>query len=336
MRPAKKILRNVILPTAMVFKGDWLVRGFSNHTMLNLMYHGVVNRDQNNFTPRHLHIKQFEKQLIYLKRNFDIVSIAEAFKMYRNNIRPKRKTISITFDDGYANNLLNAVPLLEKYEIKATIFVLGMCAEEMEIRALWADILASLRFFDKDSQIEIDGLVFTNYLHESSNLRLRDYIKTLSYEQRDVVMESLIKDYDLKNKIMQVPEEAWSLLRPDELLKLSNSKYIDIGSHAYRHFNLANIDLKDVEFELRQSKTIIENLIQRPVTQIAYPDGSYSSQVKDVAEKCGYRNQLAVGYRSKEDEADARILNRHGISSTTTYESNMLSVNRAFGKKGYL
>ena len=164
---------------------------------------------------------------------------------------------------------------------------------------------------------------------------MRDYLKGLSYEKRDEVIEGLIEKFNLKEKINQIPKEAWKLMTRFELLEFSKSKSVEIGSHGYLHFNMGNIDSASVQKELTLSKSLIEEVINKPVNQIAFPDGSYSRDVIDAAEKAGYQNQLAVNYLKDEDKNDFRILNRHGISSTTTYESNVLSINKAFFSKGY-
>ena len=83
--------------------------------------------------------------------------------MLRTIIKPKRKTLTISFDDGYRNNLHNALPLLEKYNMKATFFVSGVCTEVMKIRALWTDIISCLKYFHKDQIIELGNRRFENF-----------------------------------------------------------------------------------------------------------------------------------------------------------------------------
>ena len=41
-------------------------------------------------------------------------------------LRYTKKTITISFDDGFANNLNVALPILEKYDIPVTFFVSGI------------------------------------------------------------------------------------------------------------------------------------------------------------------------------------------------------------------
>lgn len=64
----------------------------------------------------------FENHLQFIKKNYDVVSLSDLSKRIVND-KLKGNEIAITFDDGYQDNLINALPLLEKYNIPATIFV---------------------------------------------------------------------------------------------------------------------------------------------------------------------------------------------------------------------
>ena len=95
----------------------WKLKG--NNKNLILMYHGISLSKNNPFNSRHTYIKDFEKQLIYLKKHTNIVSIKDYFK---ENFHPTKINVAITFDDGYLNNFKYALPLLEKYKIPASFY----------------------------------------------------------------------------------------------------------------------------------------------------------------------------------------------------------------------
>jgi len=86
-----------------------------------LMYHRVGDdSDESDIT---VSIKNFECQMAYLAENFKIVSIDEIMDLYARKSQLKADTVTITFDDGYKDNYLNAYPVLKKYNIPATIFI---------------------------------------------------------------------------------------------------------------------------------------------------------------------------------------------------------------------
>ncbi len=67
--------------------------------------------------------REFKKQIDYLRKNYKIVSLSEIEKFVRNDIVLPRKSVSITFDDGYYDNYLNAYPYLKKHGLSASIFL---------------------------------------------------------------------------------------------------------------------------------------------------------------------------------------------------------------------
>lgn len=83
-----------------------------------LMYHLVLPQSIAYKNDLIVTVENLEEQLIYIKNNFKTVFFKdlEASKSVENKI-------ILTFDDGYYNNLQYLIPLLEKYQLKATIFI---------------------------------------------------------------------------------------------------------------------------------------------------------------------------------------------------------------------
>lgn len=329
MSIVKRVSRKYLFPVAMLLGTDKLLRSLASNSVLNIMYHGVVRKNSSFFSPRHIPESQFEQHLKYYKKNFKIISLSESFKNPELSIDSSKKIITISFDDGFKNNLEIALPLLEKYEIPVTFFVSGICTENVDDCFLWTEMMAGLQYFCKDKMVTINGVEYVN-LYNTEKGSLVDFLKSREPQERDRILAQLSQEYDLENKIKSLPGEIWRLLNKDDLKRLSQSGLADIGSHGHLHYNLGQINARDAKRELVISKEKLENTVGNEVTMIAYPDGSYNEEIKDMAESVGYRYQLAVNYLLDSDESDIRIQNRHGISATTTFESNMLTLNRAF------
>lgn len=87
--------------------------------VLTLFYHRVADHPSNDWT---ISCSQFEEQIDWLEQHFEIVDLEESQRRIRSgsNTRP---TISITFDDGYAENCDFALPMLIERRIPVTYFV---------------------------------------------------------------------------------------------------------------------------------------------------------------------------------------------------------------------
>lgn len=86
------------------------------------LYHRVANVSDD---PHKLSVSpvNFREQLKYIKENYQVIALKElAGKVLRKEM--KRGLAAITFDDGYADNLYTALPILEEFGLPATIFVM--------------------------------------------------------------------------------------------------------------------------------------------------------------------------------------------------------------------
>ncbi len=335
MNLLKKASRKVIFPYLMNLRVDKFFRKLTHNSILNIMYHGVVNKNSNYFSSSHITAEQFEEHLKYFSDEFDVIGISQAFEYAESNYKPERNTITISFDDGYRNNLYVALPLLKKYNIQTTFFISSMCTQEMDIRILWSDIVACLDYFHKDDIIELDNRRFKNLVDIESKISLADFLKTSEPASRDNYLDFLVLKYDIKRKLDSIPSEVWKLLTGEELKELSRADIVEIGSHGHLHYNLADVGSAVAKRELEYSKELLQNIVGKEINSVAYPDGSYNNETKNIAENLGYKYQMAVNYHCPDDSTDPRILNRHSISSTTTFESNMLLMNLAFKYKGF-
>jgi len=121
VKQIKKILF-VVLPFILVvfFYGIWLS---GKYAVPIVMYHSVENSQG----PAGIVVspKSFAKQMDYLqKKHYKVLSLDELVSLIKEKKPMPRKSVVITFDDGYENNYLNAYPALKKYGFPATIFVI--------------------------------------------------------------------------------------------------------------------------------------------------------------------------------------------------------------------
>ncbi|MCF6775617.1 polysaccharide deacetylase family protein [Thiotrichales bacterium 19X7-9] len=85
-----------------------------------LMYHHVL--EQSGFICSS--IEEFDQQMAYLVANkYKTLTIDEFYQYKKGKLKLPKKSVLITFDDGWRNNFVYAYPILKKYGLKATLFV---------------------------------------------------------------------------------------------------------------------------------------------------------------------------------------------------------------------
>lgn len=84
-----------------------------------IAYHRVADDQANPWTTSN---RMFARHISWLQRHFELISLEEAQRRIRDGAN-RRPAVSITFDDGYAENCRQAIPLLIKERIPCTYFV---------------------------------------------------------------------------------------------------------------------------------------------------------------------------------------------------------------------
>lgn len=282
-----------------------------------LIYHGITKHARTDINSRFISTELFEKQIRYISTNFNVVTLSEYFKGV--NI-PNKITCALTFDDGYLNNLTEAIPILEKYHVPATFFITTIGGAEYNV--LWADMLDLHRLTGPDT-FTFNNTIFYKgrYEYVQNKISLKYLLKNSGWQLKKELVDIILSKNNFLNDWQYFP--YFKLLDQHQIVSLSNSKYAEIGSHGLYHNCLDKLPLPEVNFELVNSKAWLENIIQKEVTSIAYPNGSYTAEIIDLAEKTGYKTQLAVDYLFSKDELDPRIEKRFGINPYISFNNQI-------------
>lgn len=235
---------------------------------LILLYHRVAEsvHDTHSLcvTPRH-----FAEHMDVLRRCARPLPLAELSEALHEGRPLPSRSVVVTFDDGYADNLFNAKPLLERYEIPATVFMTtGYLENSCEF---WWD--------------ELEQLSLPDNLYHSLHQRLRP----LPEKERRKALDELWRG----RKTQPALRETHRPLSCDELRQLAEGGLIEIGSHGVMHPVLSGFPPAIQLEEIRQSKNRLEEILGYPVESFAYPYGTRSDYTGDTVkmiQESGYRS----------------------------------------------
>jgi peptidoglycan/xylan/chitin deacetylase (PgdA/CDA1 family) len=198
--------------------------------------------------------------------------------------------VVVTFDDGYLNNLEVVKPLLECYEVPATLFVVS----DSRGREFWWDELARLLEPERPLPPRLE-------------LRLRG--ETLEWEtggepaRRGLAVE-------LGRRLMHLPatdvraalDALWSrvddageegprhrCMTDDELRQATSGGLIALGSHTRSHPPLAGRPEAEQRSEVEGSRSSLEQATRCTVDTFSYPNGSRDDATRRLVREAGYR-----------------------------------------------
>src|SRR3954471_4527910 len=152
----------------------WVKNRFTRRVLI-LLSHRVIELSSDPYllgvTPQ-----RFAEHLEIVRKHGRPMRLRQLVQALRDGNLPSRAVV-VTFDDGYADNLYKAKPLLERYDIPATVFVVT-CAIGRE-REFWWDDLERLLLqpgtLPETLHLCIDGSAYRWELGEAAHYSEVDY-----------------------------------------------------------------------------------------------------------------------------------------------------------------
>lgn len=287
----KKIIKTVFPWSPSAYnKLKCLGRSFYNviqPPIVVLLYHRCAHLDSD---PQLMGIspQNFAEQIRWITDNYPVLRFDDEW----NNV--KEPSVIITFDDGYEDNYLNAVPILEEFECPATIFVTtGLIDTENE---LWNDeveriVLLNTGLIGKKLQYEFRGEMVEKRINTNEDLR------ALYDEIHQIVR--IIKD-DERSRFLKSLSDRWGsiplrrthrFMNRQQLKTLGNSKYVNIGAHTVTHTRLSSLTYEEQMWEILESKKVLETILEKKVTTFSVPFGTkadYNQDTIGIVKKLGF------------------------------------------------
>lgn len=238
--------------------------------------------------------KAFERQICYLRKHYRIVSLGQLCRELEEVV-PVKPTLALTFDDGYRDLYSCAFPVLRKYEIPATIYLIGKSMETGE--APWYDRIFVALHSTSERELEIELGALRRFLLSGPASRAAAAWEIICY-LRGIPDAQRRKWCAALDARLKVPEEMlenrmldWAQVR--EMYRSG----ISFGAHTMNHPSVSRLDAADLEGELVQSRRVLEAGLGAPVEDFAYPFGKAadrSDSVENYLALCGYRSAVTT------------------------------------------
>lgn len=266
--------------------------------VLVTMYHRVSDVVEDNLQHLTVDTVNFEKQLLYFKNEYQILRLTDDWKSL------KKTGLVITFDDGYADNILNALPLLEKHNIPATIFVTTLNTNTK--KEFWWDRFSFDYSYCKDL-FYIPGIK----KKVSKTTHSYRYVAELIHNIPNELKEDWFVNFEKLNSIPFVHQDAFRSLTNVELKRLSQHPLIDIGFHCHNHYSLGGMTYEEQKHEISISIEILNALTSKTIRYLAVPHGSKNDDTFKVMEEIGLLGMLLANNNySNHNNKSAKIINR--------------------------
>lgn len=281
-------------------------------------YHRVIDKPDP-LDPRLITKKDFEFEIRTLSRLFEIMPLHEALDRCFNCDLPPN-AMAITFDDGYMDNLVNAAPILERYDCHAALFVITSAITNNV--NLWTDVVTEyIRAFSGDTLDlrEIGGDVLSLESPAQRVISLRSLLEFLKVQDLHIINDCI----ELISRQVKI-EIPRLMLSSKDVSRLKNHYGFTIGSHGVNHEILSTLDDSDAKMNIFQSRLDLESLLECEIDLYAYPNGKkgdYSDQHKEFIQEAGYKYAFTSIYERVYSTSD-----HFQIPRISTWHKNRIKV----------
>ena len=210
---------------------------------------------------------RFDEMLEWLTSWFNVLPLDEAVRRRAEGTLPARAA-AITFDDGYADNCLVALPILQRHGITATFFI---ATGFLDGGSMWNDrIIAAVRGC---SRPELDLASLGLGVHPLGTIQARreaidaliGKVKYLDGSRRDETANRIAEFAGA-----QVPTD---LMMTTAQLRELRAAGMQIGAHTVTHPIMARLSLDDARQEVTRSREALQDALGEPISLFAYPNG---------------------------------------------------------------
>jgi peptidoglycan/xylan/chitin deacetylase (PgdA/CDA1 family) len=232
-----------------------------------LIYHRVLPVPDP-LRPGEIDAALFEAQTRFLSRHFTLMTVSEAAQALRDKRLPRRAAC-ITFDDGYADNLTVAHPILARHQAKATVFV---ATGYLNGGRMFSDTVIEFVRRAHGPVLDLASIGMGRHPISTGEERLKAIsalqvqLKYLAPAERDAQVARMLAAHP----VGPLPEDL--MLSDAQLRALADAGH-EVGGHTVDHTVLTTLTPEAARHQVQAGRQALERLTGRPVRSFAYPNG---------------------------------------------------------------
>jgi len=272
-----------------------------------LIYHRVLPAPDPLF-PDLPDIARFEEVLLWMKQWFTVLPLDRAVRDLAAGTLPARAA-AITFDDGYADNLTVALPVLLRHELTATFFI---ASGFLNGGRMWNDTVIEAIRHTRLAVLDLGHLDLGRHVLDTASARraaidgLIAKLKYLPQAQRTDLTERIAESAAV------VP--STSLMMTSSHLRELRAAGMQIGAHTVSHPILTRLPIEQARREIAESKAQLEDILRERVGLFAYPNGKFGDDYAEehaiLARETGFDAALATDWGAAASGSDLMHLPR--------------------------
>lgn len=272
-----------------------MFRVLSRGKLSVLLFHKVP-RQANPLVPQEIDLAAFTNALEAARSLFRIIPLSDAVTALRAGTLPSRAAC-ITFDDGYRDWALGAVPVLQRLQIHATFFITtgqfrGLPVWSERILHAVSAAPAAREVLDLGVQ-GLSGLRMVSAGDRQASIaRIEARLKYMPLAEREPALQCL-------EELCEVRRDAVEVM-PESEVRALHSTGFGIGSHTVAHPILAHCSGDEAYREIAEAREHLEGMVGGRIDGFAYPNGipakDFDASHVEMVRRAGYRYAVTTGW----------------------------------------
>ena len=239
-------------------------------------------------------LARFDEHMRIIASEYAPVSLEEILGFAEEKAPIPRRAVAVTFDDGFADNLEVAAPVMNRYGIKGTVYVSVGFVEARE--TLW--FLRIRNAFNTSTVLTWQGLqADREYDFSHPDERYRAFLEASRACARETgeQQESLVSSIERRLGVAPLRPERRIMLTWDDIRELQGQGHI-VGSHTMSHPNVAHVGREEVVRELVDSKHRLEEKTRVSIVHCSFPKPIlapyFTEETIQEVRRAGYRTAV--------------------------------------------
>ena len=235
------------------------------------------------------------KQLEYLTRYYEVIPFETLLECIEQRKPAPPRSVVLTFDDGFRDNVEVALPILDAFGVKATIFVVTRSLETGELP--WSQRLGFLFQHTARDAVTHPALGDAPAPLASPSDRRRAYVGVkaslvpLPRQERDAQIAGLARQLEVDPPM----DRMMTWVHAQATLAAGHG----IGAHTYSHALLAHVQPDDARQEMAQSLQDVRDQLGIDRPPFCFPAGSLDDRSIEVARELGFRSAFRPDRRRR-------------------------------------
>ncbi|MBX3396368.1 MAG: polysaccharide deacetylase family protein [Phycisphaerae bacterium] len=291
--------------------------------LLTLCYHGVTPRyvtDGECDLTGHVSVELFRSQLDWLAEHMQFVDLDQVIGSMNRRLRLPRRSVLITFDDGFLNNFEYALPVMKEFGIRPVFFVPSEPVSRPD-RPLWYLRIGLVTGRASGPELSVPTGVSERFSLRTPADRASAYRRLHEIVSRWPAAARLEFTSELErlNPTSPLSSETHRLFFAhadwDTIQRASDDA--DIGGHTVTHPALKHMDEESARREIEENRRVIADRIGVDPRAFAFPFGSRDycgPREERIVAETGYEAGFTLVPQWMEGTTNRFALPRHNVS----------------------